>query len=476
MPDGALRVGLATVWDGVPDYACAVRHWCQHAQNLGDLIVRAVPAVAAADLLMLLTDDHEYERTASVRTLNPHPWRPEPPVWYSLPTKRSFHSSPCAPQSELVRTSRGKKLVCKCQLMKKRFCPECYGGAHGEVERISAREVVRTDCPQLLTPALDPQLRDAVRRFADSPTGGCRSRWQTRMLYKWWALSLERYALVIVSDLDIQLLRPEQPVAHVEARWSSTWAEAAPEDGRTRVLAVGDYTSPFNGGLWTVGWPSRAMYRDGLAQLRRGLWNATHGFNLVGTPRQIYARSPALRERMERTRMFKHDTWGYAFGDCDQGFLFYMFYLRGRRGAASALEGGALQGGVNGAGGVAGPAADASAVVGGDFAAVPPNCTASRLRPTAAPDADPRCPHTARHYWGPRKPWQLEKDNAGRVAVFLEQTSFDHLPHANASLCAARFAGWAPRLAEAKTFLNDRVARNKSRTPKRNHGKLQRLR
>ena len=86
-------------------------------------------------------------------------------------------------------------------------------------------------------------------------------------------------------------------------------------------------------------------------------------------------------------------------------------------------------------------------------------------------DSHPSCPHTARHYWGPRKPWQLEKDNAGRVAVYLEQTSFEGLPRASASMCAQRFASWGPRLAGARAFLVNRTAKLK-----RNNGKLQRLR
>lgn len=141
------RVGIVTVWDGVPDYACAVRHWCQHAQRLGDLLVESVPSVASADLLMMLTDDHEYSR------------RPG---------------------------------GCACYKSKKRFCPECYGGAHGKVDTISAADVVRTDCPQMLLPPLDARLKAAVWQFADAPRGGCRDRWQTTMLYKWWAISLQQ--------------------------------------------------------------------------------------------------------------------------------------------------------------------------------------------------------------------------------------------------------------------------------------------
>lgn len=396
MAAAPLRVGLATVWDGVPDYACAVRHWCQHAQRLGDLLVERVPGVASAELLMMLTDDHEYTK---------------------------------------------QKHGCTCYFSKKRFCPECYGGAYGKVETISARDVVATDCPQIRLPPLEAPLRAAVQRFANAPDGGCRDRWQMTMLYKWWALSLQQYSLVILSDLDVQLLRPEQPMAHVAGRWRDTWATAVPPGGRTRVLAVHDYTSPFNGGLWTVGSPSRALYEAGLRVLERAVFNRTHGFNHVGTPRQIYKRYPSLRRRMHRTRMLKHNDWKFAFGDCDQGFLFYMFYLR--------------------------RLADGS-FVGASHEDVPAECSTwtkgSRI------DDDPRCPHAARHYWGPRKPWQAEKDNLGRVAWYLRQTSFEGLPLANRSMCARRFASWDDRLRPHRLLIANRSK------PTKWGGKLQRLR
>ena len=80
-------------------------------------------------------------------------------------------------------------------------------------------------------------------------------------------------------------------------------------------------------------------------------------------------------------------------------------------------------------------------------------------------DVDPRCPHTARHYWGPKKPWQLEADNRGRVAHYLAHTNFRNM---NESTCARRFEGWADsgRLPTV----------NASKPPGRNNGKLQRVR
>ena len=61
--------------------------------------------------------------------------------------------------------------------------------------------------------------------------------------------------------------------------------------------------------------------------MRNTSWSATQGFNGIGTPREIFSRLPHVRRRMRRTQMLKHNTWQFFNGDCDQGFLFYLFYL-----------------------------------------------------------------------------------------------------------------------------------------------------
>ena len=55
------------------------------------------------------------------------------------------------------------------------------------------------------------------------------------MLYKWWAVSLTQFTLVLFSDLDVhELLRPEQPISRVVERWKSTWHQAVPAGGKSR--------------------------------------------------------------------------------------------------------------------------------------------------------------------------------------------------------------------------------------------------
>ena len=87
------KVAIATLWDGVPDYACAVMHYCQHAQRLADVFTHGLGATAA-DLLLMLTDDHMYE---------------------------------------------AQKKTCRCRRTGKRFCPECPGGDLSNGEGASGR-------------------------------------------------------------------------------------------------------------------------------------------------------------------------------------------------------------------------------------------------------------------------------------------------------------------------------------------------
>ena len=386
------RLAIATVWDGVPDYACAVLHYCQHAQRLADTIVSGVGELSA-DLLMMLTDDHVYQTSSK---------------------------------------------QCRCKRAGKQFCPECPSSSNSRLGGAgSPSSVIASDCPQMKVHSLDPELREAVHQYANSPQGGCRAKWQTSVLYKWWVASLVDYSIVILADLDVQLLRPEQPAAAVAARWRRTWDDAVPPDGRSRVFSEGDHWSPFNGGLWTLGRPSRELYEDGLALLRLGKWNTTHGFAYAGWPREHFDRLPGLRERMRHTTMYRKNTWDVAFGDCDQGFLFHMFYLHTPR-----------QGGLP---------------IGADFESVPEDLDCSR---PMGHDLlkEGRCPHTARHYWGPKKPWQLEADNKGRVAHYLAHTNYS--ARIATSYCAAKFASYFDRLPIV----------NASKPPKRSNGKLQRVR
>ena len=391
-PRGQQRVALATVWDGVPDYACAVLHWCQHAQQLGRVLVQDV-GVHSVDLHMLLSSAHTYQGKT-----------------------RSAHSMVLSDGRPLPRQA------CRC---KHRFCPECV---HAETAddgfNPPPETTVAEDCPKMKIWRPEPRLRRAVESFSTRKNGGCKGRWSAGMLYKWWVVSLTDYALVILSDLDVQLLRPDQPSEIVVARWRAGWETAVPSDRVSRVLGTKDFVSPLNGGLWMLSWPSRKMYEDGLFQLEVAQYNTTHGFSLVGTPQDLYARYPLVRPMMNKSRMYTHNTWDIPFGDCDQGFLFYMFYLR-NYGTGISHE------------------------------PVPKICRKYLNRNNAS------CAHTATHYWGHRKPWIFDIDNKAGVLHYLKHT--DYRPLVNYSHCARRFSRWAARLSTTR------------KSPPKFVGKLQRV-
>lgn len=48
-----MNVAIATMWNGANSYSCAVLHWCEHAQNMADVLVRA--GARSAELLVVLT-------------------------------------------------------------------------------------------------------------------------------------------------------------------------------------------------------------------------------------------------------------------------------------------------------------------------------------------------------------------------------------------------------------------------------------
>lgn len=42
-------------------------------------------------------------------------------------------------------------------------------------------------------------------------------------MYKWWALSLQEYAVVIFADLDVQIMRAEDSPDKISAIWYQWW-------------------------------------------------------------------------------------------------------------------------------------------------------------------------------------------------------------------------------------------------------------
>ena len=116
-----------------------------------------------------------------------------------------------------------------------------------------------------------------------------------------------------------------------------------------RMVGYGDLTSPLVlGACWVF--PPRAasrLYQDGLSVLEAP-WNATHGWNRSGTPRQLWSFTPqryangaviADRRGVPRPTSKAHSWTDIDSGDLDQGFLLYMLYHR-HAGAGAFMRGG----------------------------------------------------------------------------------------------------------------------------------------
>lgn len=382
MTRSSASIALVTVWDGSPSYACAVLHWCDNARRFSELLL-AHGLASRVELFFILAMGIDAP----------------PPAKEATCTKTYCLTS--------WSTTFGAKR------------DDAYTGrnsaAPGEDAEREARKIIGLDCPIANVPPVDTRLRRAVSGFVRR--GGCREAGTSTMMMKWAATSLERFDLVITSDLDVAVLPtmisdwrrgrgfvPQTDPA-VARRWRTLWSHVVPPQRAARVVSSPDYMAPINTGLWTLAAPSAAQYERGLAVLEAATWNASHGWDGVGTPRALVEQAEALglgwRRRMKRTRWLKHNTWDFFTGDCDQGFLFFMLYLRPS--IATSIG-----------------------------AALPPDDDGA---------AEPR-PHFARHYWGDGKPWQLTRGNPARVAYYLATTNFS----ASTSHCGARFREYATRL------------------------------
>ena len=387
----APRIAIATLWDGNPDYSCAVLPWCQHARQLATLL-------GNAELLVLLTAETAAPVLAARATLSS-----------DCPAARVY-----TPEARLRRAVQA--------FARRGFCRDPRSE--------------RTD-----------RLAESARNFvrvAPLP-----------MMFKWWVASLIQYKLVVFADLDVQLLRREQPLASIAARWVAGWSEVVPPGGSPRVLGSPDSQSPFNAGLWTLANPSTALYEAGINQLRTVRFNRSHGFGLLGSPRNLVRERPYLFASLHPTRAWKRDVWsdaGLPFMDCDQGFLYFVFYLLfgiGRQAgqqlhSASGWECQQLEHQLSRAASV--------------------HTTGMGVNFSSRVQSKGGCPHTARHHYGPLKPWRMVRNmskvrqqgmtkeallNGGRIAQFLDELPWGLDDLVNTSRCARKLASWRDWLPKA---------------------------
>jgi hypothetical protein len=219
------------------------------------------------------------------------------------------------------------------------------------------------------------------------------------IMFKWQLLGMVEYDAILLADLDVDMMPLENDPARVAARWRDALplflSDRIRVDGReppeagVHVIANSDHASPINTGSMILK-PSGFLYRSGLRALERCELNKTHGWDLIGRPRRIIAGTsggtaqgrdalwipryfsvsagglttqlPAKDPRLladekrprgqprffqdrwharpyfqvlNNTEAFKRDDFGFVAGGEDQGFFWYMLFLKHGVGALS---------------------------------------------------------------------------------------------------------------------------------------------
>ena len=122
-----------------------------------------------------------------------------------------------------------------------------------------------------------------------------------------------------------------------------------------RLLGMPDHATPLNGGLLLLR-PSATIFADGMRVLRRCRFNQSHGWELVGPPRAVRARGRYFSPRQGGSTYsrplsrkvdgfwitpqadimaYKDNNWRFVAADSDQGFIWYMLFIRHDLGACA---------------------------------------------------------------------------------------------------------------------------------------------
>ena len=294
------------------------------------------------------------------------------------------------------------------------------------------------DCPglRLLTP--QPALVRAIEQHAQRrPSGSDYSKssvYYSMQLLKWQFFGLVEYAAILYADLDVDIFPAEVARGVMRRAWNTQLppALAAAQQGKLRLIGNADHSSPLNGGLLIV-LPSQSLYHDGLWVLRTGTFQRSTGWNSIGRPRELsfvgrhldgaptaYGHAATL---FNETDAWQRDSWDFVAGDSDQGFLWYMCFLREGLGA---------------------------------YARVPSSITGQRP--------------LVNHWWasGSLKPWQLPpggiaawKDNAqlGCAYEYLRRASSltpsEQVAAQGASTCVHRLRDYRRALERDPRFANE---------------------
>ena len=213
------------------------------------------------------------------------------------------------------------------------------------------------DCPGVRQIHAGEQLRRAVQLHEERVIrSGVMSynpaymRRMSKVLFKWELMRQSDYAAILFSDVDVDLLpafvrgREAAEAAEVSREWGVRLPEilnaARHPTTPFNLLGYGDPTSPWVAGLfWVFPPPEAALYWEGVRMLNAP-WNATHGFNRSGTPRQLWGGTPTVPKTLRRHTDGTHSgplldrsIFGRGWqrvdaGDLEQGFILNMLWNR----------------------------------------------------------------------------------------------------------------------------------------------------
>ena len=170
-------------------------------------------------------------------------------------------------------------------------------------------------------------------------------------LLKWMLFTLVEFDVVLFADADVEMMPIAEGSSHeTAALWVLALSRLLSSE-HALLVADPDRQAPLNTGYMLLR-PDRSLYADGVRVVGRCLFNRSIGWDHVGKPSTTFPGVHPLSLHSEgverasahehaqallrRTAAWRSDSWDFTSSDCDQGFFFYMLYLRHSRGAYSS--------------------------------------------------------------------------------------------------------------------------------------------
>lgn len=212
------------------------------------------------------------------------------------------------------------------------------GGWNVSLLVIGASNASAVDCPTATFVPVDWRVRSAMRKCGGQQGVGHSANAAGDLnMYKLAALGFTDADLVLFADVDISLV-PLDQLGVLAAQWGAG-AKLLKRSPWLEFIANADQASPVNGGLWLVR-PSQRTLDLALRALGHCRFNASHGWDFVGRPRQLLQNELLMRhpngavvthdvgDHPNRTICARRNSWAFHNGDSDQGLLWYLFYVQ----------------------------------------------------------------------------------------------------------------------------------------------------